>query len=112
MEVGSWMRSCHCCNDSCSVVSGIKTSLSLETSRLIASNKIKVCLLFSQQNAQHFVNLIKKANLKKQSKNIKFLTLSSNITKILKKNGYTRVSSSNFPTLASMLDKLLKMRML
>lgn len=87
-------------------------SLSLETSRLIASNKIKVCLLFSQQNAQHFVNLIKKANLKEQGKNIKYLTLSSNITKILKKNGYTRVSSSNFPTLASMLDKLLKMRML
>ena len=82
------------------------------TNVLLKSKKIKICLLFSQQNAKQFLHLIQKEKLSECSKDIKFLTLSPNISSIIKKEGYKKVSNANSPTLKSLLVKLLKIDML
>ena len=87
-------------------------SLRPNTKKLLKSKKIKICLLFSQQNAKQFLHLIQKEKLSECSKDIKFLTLSPNISSIIKKEGYKKVSNANSPTLKSLLVKLLKINML
>ena len=87
-------------------------SFSSSTKKLLKSGKIKICLIFSQQNAKEFLNLLKKTKLSERNKDIKFLTLSPNISSIIKKRGYTKVSNSKLPTVDSLLDKLHKIIML
>ncbi len=87
-------------------------SLSPSTKKFLKSGKIKICLLFSQQSAKQFLNLLQKAKLNERGKDIKFLTLSPNISSIIKKGGYKKVISANSPTLISLLDKLYKINML
>ena len=85
-------------------------SFSPSTIKLLKSEKIKICLLFSQQNAKQFLNLIQKEKLSILSKDIRFLTLSRNISSIVKKEGYKKVYNSNSPTLDSLLNKLFKIK--
>jgi len=82
------------------------------TKKLLTSGKIEICLIFSQQNAKKFLNLIQKTKLSERIKNVKFLTLSPNISSVIKKGGYKKVSNSKLPTLNSLLDKLHKINML
>ncbi len=82
------------------------------TKKLFKSKKIKICLLFSEQNAKQLLNLIQKEKLSECSKDIKFLTLSPSISSIIKKAGYKKVSNANLPTLKSLLVKLFKINML
>tara|TARA_Y200000002_G_scaffold140823_1_gene116214 strand:+ start:155 stop:886 length:732 start_codon:yes stop_codon:yes gene_type:complete len=87
-------------------------AFSPSTKKLIKSKKIKICLLFSQQNAKQFVHLIQKEQLTECCKGIKFITLSPNISSVIKKGGYKKVRNANLPTLESLLDELFKINML
>ena len=85
-------------------------SFSPSTIKLLKSGKIKICLLFSQQNAKQFLNLIQKEKLSIFIKDIKFLTLSRNISSVVIKEGYKKVSNANSPNLNSLLNKLFKIK--
>ena len=87
-------------------------SFSLSTKKLLEGGKIKICLIFSQQNAKEFLNLMQKTKLSECNKDMKFLTLSPNISSIIKKRGYKKVSNSKLPTLDSLINKLHKIYML
>ncbi len=82
-----------------------KKSFNTVTQKLIEKNMIKVCLLYSQQNAKKFLELTKKANLENHCKSIYFLTLSEEISKILIKSGFDKVKNASEPN----QDNLLKM---
>ena len=85
-----------------------KRSFNNSTVQLLKKNKINICLIYSQQNAVHFCKLIKKDDLFKKCENLLILTLSKNITKVMKKNGYINVANSSQPTQASLIKKLQK----
>ena len=88
-----------------------KTSFNTVTRKLIEKNVIKVCLLYSQQNAKKFLDLIKRANLESQCKSILFLTLSKDISNILKGSGFDKVKNSREPNEHSLLQILTKRNM-
>ena len=85
-----------------------KKSFNTVTKKLIQKNMIKVCLLYSQQNAKKFLELIKKANLESQCKSILFLTLSKDISHILKTSGLQKVMNAQQPNQNSLLKRLVK----
>ena len=88
-----------------------KKSLNNITKELIQKNIIKVCFLYSQQNAYKFLELIKKANLESHFKSILFLTLSKDISTILKASGFDRVKTARQPNEDSLLKTLVKIDM-
>ncbi len=62
-----------------------KESFSPSTKRLLKSGKIRICLIFSQRNAKQFLYLMKKTKISELNKDLKFLTISPNISSIIKK---------------------------
>ncbi len=88
-----------------------KKSLNTVTKKLIKKNMIKFCFLYSQQNTRKFLELIKKDNLESYCKSIYFLTLSKEISNILKKSGFDRVKNANQPNQGSLLKTLAKIAM-
>ena len=89
-----------------------KKTLSQSTIDLLNKNKINVCLLYSQKNAQHLCELIRKKNLSKKLKNVLILTLSKKISDVMKKNGYFLVKHSKYPSQKSLLNTLDRTRLL
>lgn len=85
-----------------------KNALKDSTVHLLKNKKIKACLIYSQQNAEQFCNLVAKKNLYPICKNLLILTLSRNISQIMKKNGFYNVRHSLYPTQASLIIKLKK----
>tara|TARA_B100002019_G_scaffold284258_1_gene291693 strand:- start:32 stop:745 length:714 start_codon:yes stop_codon:yes gene_type:complete len=77
------------------------------TVQLIKKNKLKVCLIYSQQNANHFCKLINSHGLYDYSKKIIFVTISKMVSQILKKNGYKRVRTAAKPNQKSVVKKLM-----
>ena len=88
-----------------------KKSFNTITKKLIEKNMIKVCVLYSQQNANKFLELVKKAKLENHCKFIYFLTLSKNISAILKASGFDKVKNAHQPNQASLLKTLIKIDM-
>ena len=88
-----------------------KKSFNTNTKKLIEKNMIKVCVLYSQQNANKFLELVKKAKLENHCKFIYFLTLSKNISAILKASGFDKVKNAHQPNQASLLKTLIKIDM-
>lgn len=88
-----------------------KNSFNNITKNLIEKNMIKVCILYSQQNASKFLELIKKANLENQCKLIFFITLSKDISTILKVSGLDKVKNARQPNQDSLLNMLKKIDM-
>ncbi len=86
-------------------VTTFKKALSNECISLIKSKKIKQVLIYSKANAQHFINLISKANIEKESKSLVFLCLSKKIATLLKFRGYVAEHSVT-PTETGMIKKL------
>ena len=88
-----------------------KKSFNTITKKLIEKNMIKVCFLYSQQNANKFLELIEKTKLENHCKSIFFLTLSKDISTILKASGFDKVKNARQPNQGSLLDVLVKMNM-
>ena len=88
-----------------------KKSFNTITKRLIEKNMIKVCFLYSQQNAKKFLELVKKAKLENHCKSIFFLTLSKDISTILKTSGFDKVKNAHQPNQASLLKVLMRIDM-
>lgn len=80
------------------------------TIKLIQSQKIKVCLLFSQANAKYFVKLLQFHNLQNFAQKIIFLSLSKNISQIMINAGFENSICSKQPSQKSLIDKLKKLR--
>ena len=89
-----------------------KTSFNYSTVRLLKNNKINVCLIYSQKNAEHFCKIVLNRNLFSKCKNLLILSMSRNITQVMKKNGYLRAVNSVHPTQASLIKKLKKLKLL
>ncbi len=89
-----------------------KTSFHRSTIQLMENKKIKVCLIYSQKNAELFCKLVKNKNLFNKCKKLLILTLSKNIAQVMKKNGYINVAYSLQPTQASLIKKLKKSKLL
>ena len=85
-----------------------KKSFNTITKKLIERNMIKVCVLYSQQNANKFLELVKKAKLENHCKSIFFLTLSKDISAILKASGCKKVKNARQPNQGSLLNILSK----
>ena len=85
-----------------------KASFNNSTVQLLKNKKINVCLIYSQQNAERLCKLILNQNLFHKCKNLLILTLSKNISNVMKKNGYLNVVHSFQPTQASLMQKLKK----
>jgi len=85
-----------------------KSSFNNSTVQLLKNKKINVCLIYSQQNAERLCKLILNQNLFHKCKNLLILTLSKNISNVMKKNGYLNVVHSSQPTQASLMQKLKK----
>lgn len=81
-----------------------KKSFSQTTISLLKKNKICICLIYSQQNARHFCELINKEKLFNKCKNLLIITMSKNISVLLKKNGYVNVKNARYPTQKSLLS--------
>ena len=81
-----------------------KKSFSQTTISLLKKNKICICLIYSQQNARHFCELINKEKLFNKCKNLLIITMSKNISVLLKKNGYVNVTNARYPTQKSLLS--------
>ena len=62
-------------------------------------------------NANKFLELVKKAKLENQCKSISFLTLSKDISTILKTSGFNKVKNAHQPNQASLLKTLIKIDM-
>ena len=88
-----------------------KKSFNTITKKLIEKNMIKVCVLYSQNNANKFLELVKKAKLENHCKFIFFLTLSKNISAILKASGFDKVKNAHQPNQASLLKTLINLDM-
>ncbi len=84
-------------------------SFAQSTIKLIKNNKIKICLLYSQQNANHFYQLIQKSKLSKKTKDLLILTMSKNISKLMRKNGFKNVKNSRYPSQESLIKLLRKL---
>ena len=89
-----------------------KTSFNYSTVQLLKNDNIHICLIYSQRNAEQFCKLVANENLYSKCKNLTILTLSKNITQIMKKNGYLKVNNSPQPSQASLLKKLKKVMLL
>ena len=89
-----------------------KNSLNHSTIELLKKNKINICLIFSQRNAQQFCNLVMNKNLYSKCKNLFILTLSKNISQVMKKNGYSNVVHAPYPRQSSLVHKLKKIILL
>tara|TARA_Y100000816_G_scaffold275571_1_gene243916 strand:+ start:673 stop:1398 length:726 start_codon:yes stop_codon:yes gene_type:complete len=85
-----------------------KKSFNSSTVQLLKNKKIRICLIYSQQNAVQFCKLVVNKNLFHQCKNLLILTLSKNISQVMKKNGYLKVINSAQPTQTSLMKKLKK----
>ena len=88
-----------------------KKSFNTITKKLIEKNTIKVCVLYSQQNANKFLELVKKAKLENHCKLIFFLTLSKDISTILKTSGFDKVKNARQPNQGSLINMLAKIVM-
>lgn len=88
-----------------------KKSFNTITKKLIENNTIKVCVLYSQQNANKFLELIEKTKLENHCKSIFFLTLSKDISTILKASGFDKVKNARQPNQGSLLKMLKKIVM-
>ena len=88
-----------------------KKSFNTITKKLIEKNMIKVCFLYSQQNANKFLELVKKEKLENRCKSISFLTLSKDISNILKASGFDKVKNTRQPNQGSLLNMLAKIAM-
>lgn len=83
-----------------------KKSFNRTTISLFKTNKIRICLLYSLQNAQHFCRLVRNKKLSKKCKKLKILTISKNIAELMRKNGYLNVKSARYPSQKSLLNLL------
>lgn len=89
-----------------------KNSLDTNTINLIRKKKIKVCLLYSQANAKHLVKLLNNQQLKTIAKDILFVSLSANISKLMIDFGFQNLISVKKPNQKNMLAVLSKIYML
>tara|TARA_Y100000768_G_scaffold249107_1_gene189114 strand:+ start:336 stop:1061 length:726 start_codon:yes stop_codon:yes gene_type:complete len=71
-----------------------KKKLKDQTIKLIKSGSIKFVLVYSQENARVLIKLMNSKNIKKNSKNIKFICLSKQIAQIIKQNGFISFNPS------------------
>ena len=86
-----------------------KKSLGHATKNLLKKGKISICLLYSQQSARQLCALIEQSLLFKKCENIQFITLSKNITQLMKSNGYMNVRHAKSPSEASLIDLIKKL---
>ncbi len=83
-----------------------KKSFKNSTVRLLNENKINTCLLYSQQNAFQFCEISKNKSYSKKCKKLMFLTLSQNISELMRKNGFDKVMSAKYPSQKSLINLL------
>ncbi len=83
-------------------------SLDLSVCNYIIQKKIKICLVYSQANANYLIQLFKKHHLEKHTKKIIFLSLSKNIAQIFTDAGFKNSLYADMPTQKSLLTKLSK----
>tara|TARA_Y100000816_G_scaffold121548_1_gene85401 strand:- start:363 stop:1079 length:717 start_codon:yes stop_codon:yes gene_type:complete len=83
-----------------------KKSFSPATVALLKKNKIHICLLYSQQNARHFCELVRNKNLSKKCNKLVILTISRNISDLMRNNGYINVKNSTYPSQESLINLL------
>jgi len=86
-------------------VTNFRRNFSKKCISLIKSHKISRVLIYSKANAQHFIDLIDRANIKKDSKSLVFVCLSKKIAEVLGTNGYSAHYCS-IPTESSLIKKL------
>tara|TARA_Y100000816_G_scaffold280091_1_gene253085 strand:- start:870 stop:1589 length:720 start_codon:yes stop_codon:yes gene_type:complete len=89
-----------------------KKNLSKKTVQLIKNNKIKICLLYSQENAKRFIKLIHSHDLYKNAKNIVFLSLSKKIANYIINEGLSKSICALRPNQKSLIAKLGKSKVL
>ena len=76
------------------------------TIKLIKSKKIKICLLYSQENTKHFLKLIDQEKMQGQCSKISFLCLSPKISKIIKQAAFKNVRNAKHPNQQSLIKEL------
>ena len=86
-----------------------KKKLSIETVKLIKDKKIEVCLLYSQENAKRFIDLIHQHQLTSFAMKILFLSLSKKISKIILDSGFKRSIYARQPNQRSLIRALMKL---
>ena len=82
-------------------------SLSSKCESLIFNKEIKIVLLYSNANAAHFINLLKKANLDQLSSEIKFLCLSKKIAQLVSNSGFNS-NYTKLPNERSMILSIIR----
>jgi len=85
-----------------------KKKLKDQTVKLIKSNRIKLVVIYSQQNARVLINLMNDKKIKKNSKKIKYLCLSKQIGKIIENNGFKSFNPSK-PSQKLLFKMILKL---
>ena len=65
-----------------------RKTLSKKCVSLIKSKKIRQVLIYSSANAEHFIYIMNKANIHKESKSLTFFCLSKKIANFMIKKGY------------------------
>lgn len=83
-----------------------KKSFAPATIALLKKNKIHICLLYSEQNARQFCELVRNKNLSKNCNNLLIVTISRSISDLMKKNGFINVKNSTYPSQQSLLNLL------
>ena len=89
-----------------------KKQLSKKTISLIKNNKIKICLIYSNENAKRFINLINRHKLLENAKEIIFLSLSKKIAKYVLNEGFTKSVYATQPNQISLIARLQKFKVL
>ena len=82
-----------------------KKSLSKKCISLIKSKKIRQILIYSKANAEHFIYIMNKANIQKESKSLTFFCLSKKIADLLNNEGYKTIYCLK-PVESSLIKKL------
>ena len=85
-----------------------KKKLKDQTVKLIKSNRIKLVVVYSQQNARVLINLMSNEKILKNSKQIKYLCLSKQIGKIIENNGFVSFNPSK-PSQKLLFEMILKL---
>ncbi len=85
-----------------------KKKLKEQTIKLIKSDKIKLTVVYSQQNARVLINLMNDKKIIKNSKKIKYLCLSKQIGKIIESNGFESFNPSR-PSQKLLFNMILKL---
>ena len=85
-----------------------KKKLKDQTVKLIKSDRIKLIVVYSQQNARVLISLMNDQKIQKNSKKIKYLSLSKQIGKIIENNGLKSFNPSK-PSQTLLFKMILKL---